>query len=157
MNDGPVNEGGGHRGVPVQAVLFICSLNAVRSPMAEALGKMRFGRQLYFDSAGLRKSDRDTFALSALREMGIDFERDESHTFDEVDFEGFDIVVALSPEAHDVARERLRATSVELLFWSIEDATEISGTREQRMLAYRGVRDKIDRLIKTEIGPRLNK
>ena len=152
-----MNDGVRHSAAPLQAVLFICSLNAVRSPMAEALGKMRYGRQLYFDSAGLRKSDRDTFALAALREIGIEFERDESHTFDEIDFEGFDIVVALSPEAHYVARERLRATAVELLLWPIEDATEITGTREQRMLAYRSVRDTIDRRIKTEIGARLNK
>lgn len=152
-----MNDGSGKPAPPLQAVLFICSLNAVRSPMAEALGKMRFGRQIYFDSAGLRKSDRDAFALAALREMGIEFDHDESHTIDEVDFEGFDIVVALSPEANLIARERLRATAVELVFWPIEDATEATGTREQRMLAYRGVRDRIDRLIKTEIGPRLNR
>lgn len=139
----------------MQAVLFICSLNSVRSPMAEALARMRFGKQVYFDSAGLRKSDRDTFALAALREIGIDFEHDEAQTMDEVDCESFDLVIALSPEAYAQAQERLRATAVELRFWEIEDVTQVTGSREQRMHAYRGVRDTIDKLIRQEIGERL--
>ena len=37
-----------------QSVLFACSMNAVRSPMAEALAKQYFGRDVYFASAGVR-------------------------------------------------------------------------------------------------------
>jgi protein-tyrosine-phosphatase len=146
----------GHFGTSrLQAVLFVCSMNAVRSPMAEGLAKLRYGRQIYVDSAGLIKTERDAFALAALKEVGIVFEDDLSKTFDEVDFEGFDLVIALSAEAHAQAQERLRATSVELLFWPIEDATQVTGTREQRMLAYRMVRDSIDQRVRAEIGPRL--
>jgi YD repeat-containing protein len=140
---------------PLQALLFICSLNAVRSPMAEALARRRFGKKLFIDSAGLMKSERDAFALAALKEVGIDFEMDEPHTLEEVDCESFDLVIALSPEAHQQARELLRATSVELLHWPIDDATQVTGTREQRMAAYRQVRDKLDRLIKDTLTARL--
>ena len=141
--------------MPIQALLFICSLNAVRSPMAEALARRRFGKKLFIDSAGLMKSDRDPFALAALKEVGIDFEADESATLDETDCESFDLVVALSPEAHRQAQALLKATSVELLYWPIEDATQTTGTREQRMGAYRMVRDKLDQLIRETITPRL--
>lgn len=140
---------------PLQALLFICSLNAVRSPMAEALARRRFGKRLFIDSAGLMKSERDPFALAALKEVGIDFDGDEPHTLEEIDCESFDLVIALSPEAHQQAQALLRATSVELLHWPIEDATQTSGTREQRMGAYRQVRDKLDRLIRETIQPRL--
>ncbi len=142
---------------PLQAVLFVCSMNAVRSPMAEGLTRMRYGRTLYVDSAGLAKSDRDGFALAVLREQGIDFEGDEPHTLDEIDCEAFDLVVALSSEAHARAKELLRATSVELLYWPIEDATQVTGTREQRIEAYRRVRDLMDRQIRDVIGPRVRR
>ena len=142
---------------PIQAVLFVCSMNAVRSPMAEGLARMRYGRTLYVDSAGLSKTDRDGFALSVLRELGIDFEGDEPHTLDEIDCESFDLVVALSAEAHARARELLRATSVELIHWPIEDATQVTGTRDQRLEAYRRVRDMIDRRIRDVIGPRVRR
>jgi protein-tyrosine-phosphatase len=139
----------------LQAVLFVCSMNAVRSPMAEAIARMRFGKKLYIDSAGLRKSERDTFMLTVLREIGIEFDHDEPRNFDEVDCEAFDLVVALSAEAHGRAKELLRATAVELVYWPIEDATEVGGTRDQRIEAYRRVREAIDGRIRNEIGARL--
>ncbi|MCU0817953.1 MAG: low molecular weight phosphatase family protein [Beijerinckiaceae bacterium] len=139
----------------LQAVLFVCSLNAVRSPMAEALCRSRYGRQIYVDSAGLQKSDRDPFMLSVLREVGIEFESDQPHVLEEVDYEGVDLVIALSPEAYARAQTMLRATAVELIHWSIPDATQSGGTREQRLFAYREVREQLDKLIREEIGGRL--
>ncbi len=68
---------------------------------------------------------------------GHRFRGDEPHTLDEIDCEAFDLVVALSSEAHARAKELLRATSVELLYWPIEDATQVTGTRDQRIEAYR--------------------
>lgn len=139
----------------LQAVLFVCSMNAVRSPIAEGLARMRYGKRVYFDSAGLAKSERDGFALAVLREAGIEFDSDEPHTLDEIDCAAFDLVVTLSPEAHRRAAELLRATSVELVYWPIEDATQVAGSREQRIEAYRRVRDTIDRKIRDEIGSRV--
>ena len=139
----------------LQAVLFVCSMNAVRSPIAEGLARLRFGKRLYCDSAGLTKSVRDGFALAVLKEAGIEFQEDEPATLDEIDCEAFDLVVALSAEAHARAQALLRATAVELQFWPIEDATQATGSREQRIEAYRQVRDAIDRRIREEIGARL--
>jgi protein-tyrosine-phosphatase len=139
----------------LQAVLFVCSMNAVRSPIAEALARMRYGRKIYVDSAGLMKSERDGFALAVLREIGIEFDEDQSKTFEDIECEAFDLVIALSADAFRRAQELLRATSVEVRFWPIEDATEVGGSREQRMEAYRRVRDTIDRHLREEIATRL--
>ncbi len=139
----------------LQAVLFVCSMNSVRSPIAEGLARLRYGKRIYVDSAGLTKSTRDGFALAVLREVGVEFESDEPATLDEIDCEAFDLVIALSPEAHRRAAELLRATAVELLYWPIEDATQVSGSREQRIEAFRRVRDLIDRNLREEIGGRL--
>lgn len=139
----------------LHAVLFVCSMNAVRSPIAEGLARLRYGKRIYVDSAGLAKSERDSFALAVLREMGIELDRDEPKTLNEIDCEAFDLVIALSPEAHRRAAELLRATAVELVYWPIEDATQVTGSREQRIEAYRRVRDAIDRRIRDEIGSRV--
>jgi protein-tyrosine-phosphatase len=139
----------------LQAVLFVCSMNCVRSPIAEGMARLRYGKRIFVDSAGLTKSDRDGFALAVLREAGIEFEMDEPQTLDEIDCTTFDLVVALSPEAYHRAGELLRTTAVELLHWPIEDVTQVGGSRDHRIEAYRRVRDTLDRRIREEIGPRL--
>ena len=54
------------------AVLFACSRNAVRSPMAAALLKHLAGNRIYVDSAGVRAGEPDPFAIAAMEEVGID-------------------------------------------------------------------------------------
>ena len=46
-----------------QAVLFACSYNAVRSPMAASLLQHMFPQSLYVRSAGVRKGVLDPFAV----------------------------------------------------------------------------------------------
>lgn len=152
MSANPTGEG---QKPPLTAVLFICSLNAVRSPMAEALARRRFGKRIYIDSAGILRFERDPFALAALKEVDIDFDGDKPKSLNEVDYESFDLIIALSREAYAEAKELLRTTSVELIHWPIDDATQATGTREQRMMAFRAVRDTLDRLIAKEIGSRI--
>ena len=53
-------------------MLFACTQNAIRSPMAEALLKYLHGRQMYVQSAGVRPSEIDPFAVAVLDEIGID-------------------------------------------------------------------------------------
>ena len=52
---------GGPLRLPAQSILFACSENAVRSPMAEALARLQFGRAIHVASAGVRTGERDTF------------------------------------------------------------------------------------------------
>ena len=40
------------------AVLFACTFNAVRSPMAAALFRHLYGKFTYVDSAGVKTADR---------------------------------------------------------------------------------------------------
>jgi protein-tyrosine-phosphatase len=139
----------------LHSVLFVCSMNSVRSPIAEGLARLRYGKRLYVDSAGLKKTERDGFALAVLREAGIAFDNDEPHTLADIDCESFDLIVTLSPEAHARVEQILRTASVELVHWPVEDATQVSGSREQRIEAYRRVREVIDRRIRDDIGPRV--
>jgi protein-tyrosine-phosphatase len=53
-----------------RAVLFSCTLNSVRSPMAEGLLKHFLGHRIYVDSAGVRAGEIDPFAISVMEELG---------------------------------------------------------------------------------------
>ena len=135
-----------------QAILFACSHNAVRSPMAEAIGKHLFGREIYFASAGLRAGELDPFAVSAMDEIGIDISKHKPHSFDELEDDSFDLIISLSPEAHHRALEYTRALAVEVIYWPTIDPTAVQGSREQMLDAYRGVRDGLDKRIKDLLG-----
>lgn len=138
-----------------QAVLFACGLNSVRSPMAAGLFKQTMGRTNYVNSAGVRKDELDPFAVAALDEVGIDISRHRPMTFEELeDWEGlnFDLIVTLSPEAHHKALELTRTIAAEVEYWPTPDPTAVEGTREQRLAAYREVRDQLTERIKNRFG-----
>jgi protein-tyrosine-phosphatase len=134
----------------VQSVLFMCALNQVRSPMAEALAKHFFGKSIYVQSAGVRKGEVDGFMLSALEEMGIDAKKHRPRTVDELEeWEGlnFDLIVTLSPEAHHKALDLTRTVSADVEYWPMPDPTLTQGTREQILEGYREVRDALQKRI----------
>jgi protein-tyrosine-phosphatase len=134
-----------------QAVLFACGLNTVRSPMAAALLKQMLAGSLYVGSAGVRKGEPDAFAAAVMEEIGIDIDRRGPITFEELDdLEGlnFDLIITLSPEAHHKALELTRTLAAEVEYWAIADPTAVEGNREQRLDAYRAVRDALVRRIR---------
>jgi protein-tyrosine-phosphatase len=133
---------------PPSAVLFACSHNSVRSPMAEALAKQMFGRSIYFASAGVRAGESDPFALAAMEEIGIDMSRHRPQAFEDLEDTSFDVIVTLSPEAHHRALEFTRSLAVQVIYWPTIDPTAIEGSRDQRLAAYENVRDGLSQRIK---------
>jgi protein-tyrosine-phosphatase len=128
----------------IQSVLFVCAMNAVRSPMAEAIARHYFGKSIYVQSAGIRKGETNGFMAAALDEIGIDASRHRPRTLRELDeWEGlnFDLIISLSPEAHHAAIELTRTIAAEVEYWPTPDATLVQGSREQVLDAYRDVRD----------------
>jgi protein-tyrosine-phosphatase len=138
-------------GLP-SSLLFACSENSVRSPMAEALAKRLYGRSLYVDSVGVRATDVDGFAVSVLDEMGIDVHRHHAKTFGDIDPASFELIVTLSPEAHHQALEVTRGTATEVEYWPMSDPSAVDGNRETRLDAYRRTRDQVLGRIKMRFG-----
>ena len=140
-----------------QAVLFACGLNSVRSPMAAALLRQFVGPATYVASAGVRKGELDPFAMAVLEEIGIDIARHRPMTFEELeDWEGlnFDLIVTLAPEAHHKALELTRTLAADVEYWPTPDPTGSEGSREQRLAAYREVRDQLLARIRARFGAR---
>jgi len=133
-----------------QAVLFVCGMNAVRSPMAAGLFRQLF-RTTYVASAGVRKGELDPFAVAAVDEVGVDIAKHKPMTVDELeDWEGlnFDLIVTLSPEAHHKALDLTRTLAADVEYWPTPDPTVAEGSREQRLQGYRDVRDMLMQRIK---------
>ena len=134
-----------------QAVLFACGLNSVRSPMAAALLRKLRGAPLYGASAGVRAAELDPFAVAVMEEIGLDIAKHRPMTFEELeDWEGlnFDLIVTLAPEAHHKALDLTRTIAADVEYWPTPDPTIAEGSREQRLDAYRAVRDQLARRIK---------
>jgi protein-tyrosine-phosphatase len=136
------------------AVLFACTLNAVRSPMAAALMRHLYGRFVYIDSVGVRPGEPDPFAAEVMEEIGIEIGRYKPKRFEDLEDTSFDLIVTLSPEAHHKAMELTRTMAVEVEYWPTLDATAIEGSRAQRLDAYRAVRDELMRHIERRFAGR---
>lgn len=140
------------------AVLFACGLNSVRSPIAAGLFTQLFGRTTYVGSAGVRKGELDPFAVAVMAEIGVDISRHKPATFEELDeLEGlsFDLIVTLAPEAHHRALELTRTSAVDVEYWPTANPGNVEGSREQRLDAYRAVRDQLLARIRERFaGPR---
>ena len=135
------------------AVLFACNLNRVRSPMAEGLVKLLYGTSIYVDSCGLRPTgDFDPFAVQVMRELGADLSRHHAKSFEDLDPAAFDLVVSLTPEAHQRAIELTRNSAVDVAHWPTYDPTLARGSREAVLDAYRGVRDALAAKIAERFG-----
>ncbi|MGH6921816.1 MAG: low molecular weight phosphatase family protein [Geminicoccaceae bacterium] len=125
------------------SVLFACSHNALRSPMAAALMRSLHGRRVYVDSVGLRPEPLDPFAVAVLDEIGIDLSAHRPKGFDELEDDYFDLVISLSPEAHHRAVELTRTSASDIEFWPVMDPTLAEGHRDVRLDAYRSLRDHL--------------
>lgn len=132
------------------SVLFACTMNAIRSPMAAAILRHLAGRRAYVRSAGVRAGETDPFVCAVMDEIGIDISTHTPHTIAELHDTSFDIIITLSPEAHHQALELTRTMAVEVEYWPTFDASlaAIQGNREQILETYRSVRDQLFDRIK---------
>lgn len=130
-------------------------MNAVRSPMAAGLFKQLFGKSIYVASAGVHKGELDSFVVAVMDEIGIDISRHKPIDFEELDeLEGlnFDLIVTLSPPAHHKALDLTRTVASDVEYWPTIDPTGIEGSREQKLDAYREVRDTLLAQIRKRFG-----
>ena len=123
-----------------RSVLFMCGMNAIRSPMAEALAKAALPAGTYVASAGVRHGERDPFVDVVMAEVGLSLGRHQPHTLDELEDDYFDLIVTL-------ALELTRSMAVDVVYWPTPDPMVAAGTREQIVDAYRAVRDHLSTLI----------
>lgn len=129
------------------SILFVCGMNAIRSPMAEAIAHSLMPN-VYVASAGVKCGERDPFVDVILAENGLKLGDFVPRSLEELGDGYFDLIVTMSPEAHHVALDRASADAVAIEFWPMPDPSVVSGSRQQIIDAYRDVFRRIEeRLI----------
>jgi protein-tyrosine-phosphatase len=130
------------------AVLFACNYNAIRSPMAAGLLRLRHGKRIWVDSCGVRAGGQvEPFMLAVMDEVGVDLAKHKPKTFDELEDLSFALIISLTPEAHHRALEFTRTLAVEVEYWPTYDPSLAQGGREQRLEEYRVVRKALETRI----------
>ena len=133
------------------AILFMCGLNVIRSPMAEVIARSILPANTYVRSAGVRAGERDPFVDVVLEEIGLSLGRRLPQTLEELEDDYFDLIITLSPPAHHAALELTRSNAVDVVYWPTMDPTVATGTREQILDSYREVRDHLAGLIESRL------
>jgi len=131
----------------MSTVLFLCNRNIIRSPMAAALlGHLSQG-MMTAESAGITPGEPDPLSGAALAELGLAI-AGAPRAVDDVMLGRFDQIVALSPQAQHRALELTRNLPLAVEYWQVADPSIADGSREQRLAAYRMVRDDLARKVK---------
>ena len=143
------------RSAPPPAVLFACNLNSIRSPIAEGLARRRFAGQALVSSCGIWEGGYlDEFMVEVMREVGVDMSHHAPKTFEEIDPGAYDLIVALTSESR-VRAETLAAahSGLKAEHWILPDPTADGSTREERLEAYRQVREALQERIAARFAP----
>lgn len=135
-----------------RSVLFVCGMNAVRSPVAERLARHLLPPSIFIASAGVQVGEADPFVDTVLAEEGFETGERRPRTLEELEDDYFDLIVTLSPEAHHAALDLTRTLASEVEYWPTVDPTATQGTREQVLDAYRDMRDRLKQRIMTRFG-----
>ena len=134
-------------------VLFLCTHNSARSQMAEGLLRSLGESMVEVESAGTEATLVRPEAVEAMRELGIDISGHESKTLERFLNEPFDEVITVCDDANEAcpffpnARHRRH--------WSIDDPSQVKGSNEERMAAFRQARDELRQRIENELLPEL--
>src|SRR5512134_1116098 len=133
-------------------VLFLCTGNAARSQMAEALARADHGEVLDPVSAGSRPAGFvHPLAIRAIEALGISMDGAHSKSAWEFRNEPFDLVVTVCDSAAEDCPTWPGARRIE--HWSIEDPSygpDDPQTRYDRFVATRDeIRRRIDELAST--------
>ena len=127
-------------------VLFLCTHNSARSQMAEGLLRKMGGDQFEVFSAGTEETRVHPLALEAMREIGVDITAQRSKTLDEFEGQHFDYVITVCDRANESCP--IFPNDTERIHWSFEDPSAATGTPEQRLRAFRNVREGLQQRLR---------
>jgi thioredoxin type arsenate reductase len=135
------------------SVLFLCVANSARSQLAEGLARRLAPPDTRVYSAGSEPGTVNPLAVRALAEAGVDASGQRSKGLDAIPLDEIDLVVTLCAE--EVCP--LFPRPVRKLHWPLPDPARAEGTDEQRLAAFRAVRDelaaRLPTLFATSPGP----
>lgn len=124
-----------------ERVLILCTGNSARSQMAEGLLRSMGGDRFEVDSAGTVASFVRPQAIAVMAEIGIDISGHRSKCLDEFLGTVFDHVITVCDNANQTC-PAFPGKAVRT-HWSLEDPVETDGSDEEKLAAFRKIRDEL--------------
>lgn len=131
------------------AVIFACSENALRSPMAERMFKNFQDHRTYIDSVDLRADKVDHFAVGVLYEISVDLSVHRLECFDDLKDDYYDLARTLSSEAAELTRTIM----VDLEFWHMFVPNFVEGNLDVSFNPYRHISHQLMELVRDRLSP----
>jgi len=121
-------------------ILILCTGNSCRSQMAEGLISNAFPEMKVY-SAGTNPEKVNPYAIKAMGEMDIDISKYTSNHADEYSHIDFDYVFTVCDNAKEICPVYPKAKK--LVHHSFTDPADATGTEQQQLKVYVGVRDEL--------------
>lgn len=126
-----------------KTVLFICSVNSVRSQMAEGFLKARCKDRYTVLSAGIAPAGLNPYAIAVMKEAGIDISTQKSKQLAQFRNTRFDYVVTLCDRAKKAVPKSLPSGET-IIHHGFVSPSDIQENKEQILEDFRTLRDEID-------------
>jgi arsenate reductase len=134
----------------MKRILVLCTGNSARSQMGEGLFRHEGKGAYEVESAGTKPSHVRPEAIAVMKEIGIDISDHRSKSVNEFDGQPFNFVVTVCDNARDNCP--IFPATTERLHWSFEDPATVQGTEEERLAAFRRIRELIHARVKNFFG-----
>jgi arsenate reductase (thioredoxin) len=129
-------------------VLFLCSGNSARSQMAEAFLSKLGSDQFEVFSAGLEPKEVHPLTIEVLKEAGIDWSRARAKPLSEyLGKAHFGYMITVCSRAEE--RCPIFPGMGQRLHWPFDDPAAVEGTAEEKLAAFRNVRDQIEEKVQS--------
>ncbi|MBL6781720.1 MAG: low molecular weight phosphatase family protein [Alphaproteobacteria bacterium] len=131
-------------------ILFACTHNKIRSPMAEAMMKNMYADHIgLVDSCGMDDGGDigDGFTIAVMQEIGLNIMDHEPKSFADISQSHFDMVICFSEASYEDASRMMSLAGASIEYWPVYDMALIAEGREARLNAYRNVRDDIKTML----------
>lgn len=132
-----------------KSVLFLSIHNATRSQMAEGLLKHFRGDRYEAFSAGVEPADVDPIAIQVMKEVECDISRSQSKPVEFFNAKQFDYAISICSSSSEPRPEYPHATTQ--LSWDFTDPSQVKGTEQEKLDAYRKTRDEILQKIRDDL------
>jgi len=131
-------------------VLILCTGNSARSQMAEGLLRHLGGTRYEVFSAGTKPAGVNPLAIEAMREVGIDISTQRSKSVAEFAGQEFAAVITV---CGNVAEEcPIFPGAPQRAHWSLPNPAAVSGTEQEKLGAFRKVREELERRIQAFVN-----
>jgi arsenate reductase len=133
-------------------ILFVCTGNTCRSPMAERLGRRLFPSHAWESAGVMPTGGMHPLTAQVLRERRADSANFFGRHVADLELADYDHVVLIGYTARALAPDP--PPPVEVHHWDVADPFEAVGTLEQVLAEYRACADELTRRI-TELAAEL--